>query len=84
MGDMTTIQIALPAEFVERLERIEAKLDQLAPEERLWTTKDVAEFLNVTEETVRTWARQGKIHQVLPRVGKHMRFNADEIRRMKR
>lgn len=76
------IQIALPPELLERLDRLEAKLDQLAPEERLWTTKDVAEYMGVTEETVRVWVRSGELE--VTRAGNRMRFDPSAVKALRK
>jgi excisionase family DNA binding protein len=79
---MSYIQIPMLDELAEQLRRIEAKLDSLAPEERLWTTRDVADFLSVTEETVRVKVRAGEI-PVAQRAGNRMRFDPSAIKSLR-
>ena len=75
---MSVIQIPILADLAEQLQRIEEKLDRLSPEERLWTTREVAQFLGVTEETVRVKVRAGEIP--CKRAGNRMRFDPDLIK----
>jgi hypothetical protein len=52
-------------ELLERLDRIEAKLDALAEgrsEQQYYSTTDVARILDKAEWTVREWCRLGRVH----------------------
>lgn len=69
-------------EVLERLERIENILADMTPEEPLWTTKDVADCLQCTEETVRVKVRAGEI-PVAKRLGNRMRFDPSAIKALR-
>jgi excisionase family DNA binding protein len=51
-------------------------------DEPLWTSEEVAEFLRVKRETVRGWARDGKIPAIKLQVGRRSdwRFVPEKIR----
>jgi len=51
-------------------------------DEPLWTSEEVAEFLRVKRETIRDWARDGKIPAIKLQVGRRAdwRFVPDKIR----
>ncbi len=48
--------------------------------DRLWTTKEVAEFLGVPVTTLHQW-RTGRIGPDAFRVGRHLRYDPDVVRR---
>ena len=45
----------------------------------LWTVNDVAKYLSLTQETVRTMAREGKIPAF--KIGRNWRFRQSEIKK---
>lgn len=47
-------------------------------DEALWTTQQVTEFLQVDEETVYRWVREGRLKRV--KVGARNRYRPEEIR----
>lgn len=47
---------------------------------RLWTAKDVSEFLGVPVTTLHQWRYQGTGPAAF-RVGKHLRYDPDAVRR---
>lgn len=47
-------------------------------EERPWTLEEAAEWLQRDPETVRRWARSGKLKG--KKLGREWRFNADDVR----
>jgi excisionase family DNA binding protein len=47
------------------------------PPEKLWTVTDVAEYLGVTERTVRTWQRTRRLPYI--RIGGTIRFSQREV-----
>ena len=46
----------------------------------LWTTRQVATFLNVSPETVLRWHRSGKLPGGFPISTNALRFDPDEVR----
>lgn len=46
--------------------------------ERLWTVADVAEYLGVTERTVRTWQRSQRLPYL--KIGGTVRFRLTDVR----
>jgi excisionase family DNA binding protein len=51
--------------------------------ERLLTTRDVADILEVTDETIRRWAAEGRIRHVRLPSGQ-IRFEPDDIADIRR
>jgi excisionase family DNA binding protein len=47
-------------------------------EERPWTTKEAAAFLSWDEETVKRWARKGRLRG--EKLGREWRFVPDDVR----
>lgn len=54
------------------------RMAEVGKDEGLWTTKQVMGFLQVDEETVYRWVREGRINRV--KVGARNRYRPDEIR----
>lgn len=48
--------------------------------ERLWTVKDVSEYLGVPVQTLYTWRCQGYGPEG-KRVGRYVRYRAEDVRR---
>lgn len=48
------------------------------PPERLWTVADVAEYLGVTERTVRTWQHSQRLPYL--KIGGTVRFRPSDVR----
>jgi len=48
------------------------------PPERLWTVADVAEYLGVTERTVRTWQHSQRLPYL--KIGGTVRFRPTDVR----
>lgn len=48
------------------------------PPERLWTSKDVATFLNVEEQLVKRWTREGMVPFI--KLGRLTRYHPQAIR----
>jgi len=60
-------------ELLERLDRIEAKLDALVeqrPVQEYYSTADLARILGKAEWTVREWCRLGRVHAEKRRCGR--------------
>lgn len=78
---MTTLQIDMPPELVERLSRIEAQLDRLsekmAPEPEFYTTQEVAAIRKCSAYTVRKMVREGRLPCI--RDGNKMLFKPSDI-----
>lgn len=49
-------------------------------EDRLYTVRDLAEKMGVTEHTVRRWVREGKTTAI--RVGKKLMFTKEDIKKL--
>ena len=49
-------------------------------EDRLYTVRDLAEKMGVTEHTVRRWVKEGKITTI--RVGKKLMFTKEDIKKL--
>lgn len=48
--------------------------------ERLWTLDDLAAFLRVPKDTIRTWSKHGEGPKGY-KVGRHVRFKASDVER---
>lgn len=48
--------------------------------ERLWTLDDLAAFLQVPKDTIRTWSKHGDGPKGY-KVGRHVRFKASDVER---
>lgn len=78
---MTTVQITLPPELIERLDAIEAQLRSLtttAQPNELLTAEEAAQVMLCSVQTIRRYAREGKL-PVASRVGAHMRFRRQDL-----
>ena len=81
MNDLT--EIFGIAAVMRRLDEMSDKLDRLeqriAPrEDDLWDVKEAARHLRHTEDTIRKWAREGRI-PIAQRKGKKMLFNPADL-----
>ena len=77
-------------ELLEKLERIEAKLDALAQQrivQEYYSTADMAEILGKSEFTVREWCRLGRINAEKRECGRgrtgEWQVSNDELERIK-
>jgi len=60
---------------------VEGKADPTAKYQKLLTVRQVAEVLGVSQVTIRTWDRRGKIRTIRT-PGNHRRIPEDELARL--
>ena len=52
-------------------------MSMVSDEQKIWTRKEIALFFSITEKTVDSWRRAGKLP--CKYLGRNVRFDRDEI-----
>lgn len=79
---MTTVRLEMPPEILAELRGLREELqeirERLGEEPQFYNVRQAAKALNVSEDTIRKWGREGRL-RVAKRAGRKMLFDREEL-----